>query len=421
MHKNLFANKVFSGKYLLKEEIAVSPIFHVYKAVHQFLHKDVIVKILRIDLIRDQKDVQILKEIAGEILEQIRHITALESHPNINWILDIDKEMEGKIFYFVVDYLEEDLRSLVKKKGKLSLEDALRITEDILNALVYAHGHGIAHKNLKPENIRFKDGNVVITDFGLGHIAQKAIRRLKLSGFLSAPVYISPRVLRGLDITPYEADLYSVGALLYYMLTGKPPYDEEDIARTHAEKLSNKLELPRYINQNIPEKVERFILKALEMEDETFNSASEMLEELYLAFSEVQNFLPYIITEIRNGKRIKREVYINETFDAKITEIQVPIFIASGSEGEINIKFNNLCDYVIDITVNPQVKFDGGYKSNKREFVLKLTTPKDYYGTINIKVQVKDKLSNHLIKQPIEIPILVLPTEDIEKEVTFNA
>lgn len=421
MHKNLFTNKIFSGKYLLKEEIAVSPIFYVYKAVHQFLNKEVVVKILRIDLIRDQKDVQILKEIAGEILEQLRHVAALESHPNINWILDIDKEMDGKILYFVVDYLEEDLRSLIKKKGKLSLEDALHITEDILNALVYAHNHGIAHKNLKPENVRFKDGNVVITDFGLGYIAQKAIRRLKLSGFLNAPVYTSPRVLRGLDITSYEADLYSVGALLYYMLTGKPPYDEEDVAKTHAEKLSSRLELPRYINPNIPEKVQKFILKALEMEDEVFNSASEMLEELYLAFSEVQNFLPYIVTETRNGKRIKREVYINETFDAKITEIEVPIFVSSGSEGEVNIKFNNPCDYFIDVVISPQTKFEGGYKSNRREFVIKFITPKDYYGTINIKIQVKDKLSNHLIKQPIEIPILILPTENIEKEVSFNA
>ncbi len=419
MQKNTFSNKIFNGKYLLKEEIATSPLFHVYRAVHQFLNKDVVVKIFRIDLIRDQRDVQIMKEIAIEVIEQLRQVASLEGHPNINWILDIDKEMDGKILYFVVDYLYEDLESLVKKKGILSVEEAFNITEDILMALDYAHSHGIAHKNLKPENIRFKDNNVVITDFGLGYIAQKAIRRLKLSGFLSAPVYTSPRIIRGIDITPYEADLYSVGAILYYMLTGKPPYDQEDVAKTHADKLANKLELPSSINPNIPKKVEKFILKAMEMEDELFKNSKEMLEELYLAFSEVQNFSLFTIDEIRNGKRIKRDVYMNETFTSKLLEILAPIYISSGSDGEIILKFSDSFDYVIDVNFNPQHRFEASYLNNKRAYLIKFFTERSFYGTLNIKIQVKDKLSNHLLKQPIEIPILILPTQELEKEVSF--
>ncbi len=123
MLKNVFANKIFNNKYLLKEEIATSTLFHVYKATHKFLNKEVVVKIFRVDLIRDQKDVQIMKEIALEVLEQIRQVAGLEGHPNINWILDIDKEMDGKIFYFVVDYLEEDLKTLVKKKKNYQLKN----------------------------------------------------------------------------------------------------------------------------------------------------------------------------------------------------------------------------------------------------------------------------------------------------------
>ncbi|MFZ8845900.1 MAG: serine/threonine-protein kinase [Candidatus Hydrothermia bacterium] len=417
MTKSPFSNKIFSGKYLLKEEIATSTLFHVYKGIHQFLNKEVIIKIFRIDIIRDQKDVQILKETAIEVLEQLRQVAGLEGHPNINWILDIDKEMDGKILYFVIDYLPEDLRKLIKKKGKLSLEDAFHITEDILNGLVYAHSHGIAHKNLKPENVRFKDNNVIITDFGLGYIAQKAIRRLKLSGFLSAPTWISPRVLRGLDITPYELDLYSVGALLYYMLTGKPPYDEEDIAKTHAEKLSNKIELPSLINPNIPKKLEKFILKALEMEDDLFISAQQMLEELYEAFSEIQSFSLFIVNEIRNDKKIKREIQMNETFNVKLTEIYAPIFVSSGSDGEVILKFNNNFDFIFDINFNPRTSFQTSYKNN--EFSIRFQIQKDYYGVLNLKIQIKDKSSNHLLKNPIEIPILVLPTENIEKEVKF--
>jgi Serine/threonine protein kinase len=417
MTKSPFSNKIFSGKYLLKEEIVTSPLFHVYKGIHQFLNKEVIIKIFRIDIIRDQKDVQILRETAIEVLEQLRQVAGLEGHPNINWILDIDKEMDGKILYFVIDYLPEDLRTLIKKKGKLSLEDAFHITEDILNGLVYAHSHGIAHKNLKPENVRFKDNNVIITDFGLGYIAQKAIRRLKLSGFLSAPTWISPRVLRGLDITPYELDLYSVGALLYYMLTGKPPYDEEDIAKTHAEKLSNKIELPTSLNPNIPKKLEKFILKALEMEDDLFISAQQMLEELYEAFSEIQSFSLFIVNEIRNDKKIKREIQMNETFNVKLTEIYAPIFVSSGSDGEVILKFNNNFDLLFDINFNPRTSFQTSYKNN--EFSIRFQTQKDYYGVLNLKIQIKDKSSNHLLKNPIEIPILVLPTENIEKEVKF--
>jgi hypothetical protein len=201
------------------------------------------------------------------------------------------------------------------------------------------------------------------------------------------------------------------------MLTGKPPYDEEDIAKTHAEKLSNKIELPTSLNPNIPKKLEKFILKALEMEDELFISAQQMLEELYEAFSEIQSFSLFIVNEIRNDKKIKREIQMNETFNVKLTEIYAPIFVSSGSDGEVILKFNNNFDLIFDINFNPGTSFQTSYKNN--EFSIRFQTQKDYYGVINLKIQIKDKLSNHLLKNPIEIPILVLPTENIEKEVKF--
>jgi serine/threonine protein kinase len=170
--KNKFANYTFGEKYLLKEEIATSSLFHVYKALHLFLNKEVIIKILRIDIVKDQRDVPILREVASEVLEQLRQVAALEGHPNINWILDIDKEMDGKILYFVVDYLENDLEKMIKSRDKLELDEAFRIAEGMLSALDYAHSHGIAHKNLKPSTVRFSGDNMVITDFGLGSIAQ---------------------------------------------------------------------------------------------------------------------------------------------------------------------------------------------------------------------------------------------------------
>ncbi len=411
--KDYFKGETFSGKYLLEKQIHTSPLFYVYKARHILLKKPVIVKILRIDIIKDESYIPILKEVAQEVLEELRRISSLEQHPNVNAILDIDKEKAGKVLYFVVDYYEEGLAERISRKGRLELYEAFRITEGILRGLEYVHSNGIAHKSLKPNNVRFKDKqdmNVVITDFGLGYVAMKAIRRLKLSGFLEPPIYVTPRLLKGTDyVSMFEADLYSVAGLLYYMITGHEPF-EGDVAKINADKLANKVIPPSKYVSDLPKKVEEFILKGLEITGEGYRSAKDMLEALYSAFSNVESFVPAIVKEVRDeDKDIRREVFINEKLDVALEEIKLPSVVASGMDVEIIFRFNKGMDFEVEVFPKDILRSVSS-TSSKKTYVLFLKTPIDFYGILEPKIQFRTD-SSYLFKYPIALPVIVAPMQ----------
>ncbi len=417
----LFVEKEFSGKYILEEEVAVSPLFYVYRAKHRFLEKPVAIKIFRVDIIKSPSDIPILKEIASEVIEEIRRMGALEPHPHINWITDVDKEMGGKILYFVMDYAPEDLHDIISKRGKLELTKAFRITESILRALDYAHKHGITHKNLKPSNVRFKDNNVVLTDFGLGYIAQKAIRRLKLSGFLEPPIYVSPRLLKGDDYISFvEADLYSVAGLLYYMVTGHEPF-EGDFAKIQADKLAGRIIPPSQYNPEIPDEVEAFILKGLEIIDgKGFENATAMLDSLYDAFKTVYAYKPLTIMEVRDEtKRAQREIYVNENARFSLMEVHAPSILNSSSPGSIVFKFDKGVDLTFDVSSNPEVDYEVINSQTKKTYSLIIRTSPGYYGVLDVNVQIKMPDGSTYFKEPLKIPILVMPIQGQTSGVEF--
>jgi len=419
--EGLFAGKEFSGKYLLEEEIATSPLFYVYRAKHKFLEKPVAVKIFRVDIIKSPHDIPILKEIASEVIEEIRRLGALEPHPNINWITDVDKEMGGKVLYFVMDYAPEDLQDVVSRRGHLELSRAFKLTENILRALDYTHSHGITHKNLKPSNVRFKENTLVLTDFGLGYIAQKAIRRLKLSGFLEPPIYVSPRILKGEDYVSFvEADLYSVAGLLYFMVTGHEPY-EGDFAKIHADKLAGRIVPPSQHNPEIPEDVEKFILKGLEILDgKGFESAEEMLEALYEAFKTVYAYKPHTLMEIRDEeKKIQREIFVKENSDVNLMEVHAPSIINSSSPGSIVFKFDRGQELEFDVNINPDSSYEIINSQSRKTYSIIIRTEPGYYGVLEVNVQIRLPDGSTYFREPLNIPILVMPVQGQTSGVEF--
>jgi len=410
---SMFVGKELSDKYILEEEIATSPLFYVYRAKHKYLETPAAIKIFRLDIIKSPHDIPIIKEIASEVIEEIRRLGSLDPHPNINWISDIDKELNGKILYFVMDYMPEDLKDLVSKSGPLEVSKAFQLTEIILRALSYAHSHGITHKNIKPSNVRFKDGNLVLTDFGLGYIAQKAIRRLKLSGFLEPPTYVSPRILKGEDYISFqEADLYSVAGLLYFMLTGHEPF-EGDFAKVHADKLSGRIIPPSRHNPDITPAVEDFILKGLEIKDgKGYESAQEMLEALYEAFKNVYEYKPHTFVEIRDEvKKVNREAYINDMDDIKLLEIHAPSVLNASSPGSVVLKFNKSVDLDFDISLSPPASYEIINSQTKKTYSIVIRTDPEFYGVLELGLQLNLPDGSTYFKEPIRIPILVMPVQ----------
>ena len=163
-------------------------------------------------------------EIAASVdrerfLREIR-ITAGLVHPHILPMHE-SGEADGLLFYVMPYVAGETLREHLRRTGRLSLAEALRIGREVADALAYAHAHGVVHRDIKPENILLSDGHAVVADFGIGHIAED---RLTATGFVvGTPAYMSPEQAVGDRTLDGRADIYSLGCVLYEMLAGSPP------------------------------------------------------------------------------------------------------------------------------------------------------------------------------------------------------
>jgi serine/threonine protein kinase len=152
-------------------------------------------------------------------------IAASLSHPLILPLYDSGDA--GGVLYYVMPYVEgESLYQRLERERRLSVDDALRITHDVADALGYAHGRGVLHRDVKPENILLTGGRAVVADFGLARaIGAADYRKLTETGVVLGTVYyMSPEQLGGHRDLDQRADIYSLGCILYEMLTGEPPY-----------------------------------------------------------------------------------------------------------------------------------------------------------------------------------------------------
>src|SRR5688572_148197 len=167
-----------------------------------------------------------LAELVGveRFLREIE-TTAKLQHPHILPLFD-SGSIDGTVFY-VMPYVEgESLRTRLKRETQLPLADAVRITREIALGLSYAHRHGVIHRDIKPDNVLFQDGQAVLADFGIALPKSDADARTRLtqSGIsLGTPYYMSPEQITGQEVDA-RADIYALGALAYEMLAGQPPF-----------------------------------------------------------------------------------------------------------------------------------------------------------------------------------------------------
>jgi eukaryotic-like serine/threonine-protein kinase len=190
-------------------------------------------------------------------------ITAALSHPLILPLYDSGNA--GGVLYYIMPYVEgESLYQRLERDRRLSLDDALRITHDVADALGYAHDRGVLHRDVKPENILLADGRALVADFGLARaIGAADYRKLTETGVVLGTIYyMSPEQLGGHRDLDQRADIYSLGCILYEMLTGEPPYTgsfHEVVRRI----IRAPLPSVQRLRANVPSAVDQAICRAM--------------------------------------------------------------------------------------------------------------------------------------------------------------
>lgn len=263
--------KKLDGRYELVELIGVGGMADIYKANDIVEDRTVAVKILK-------------TEFAGsdEFLRRFRNESkaiALLSHPNIVKIYDVG--FSDSMQFIVMEYIDGiTLTEYIEQQGVLKWRDAVHFTIQILRALQHAHDRGIVHRDIKSQNVMLlQDGTIKVMDFGIARFNRETDKTISEKAIGSVH-YISPEQARG-DITDERSDIYSVGIMLYEMLTGKKPFDGDNpvsIALMHMQTTAKK---PTEINGTIPEGLEEITLKAMQKEpSKRYQTAGEMIKDI---------------------------------------------------------------------------------------------------------------------------------------------
>ncbi len=263
------------GKYRILEALGRGGMAQVYRAYHPQLERYVAVKVLRADLVEQE-------EFLARFRREAHAVSGLR-HANIVQVFDFD--VQDDLYYMVMELLEGDtLRArLSNYRGqgqRMPLPEVLRVTADVLTGLEHAHGEGIIHRDIKPANIMLtKKGQAVLTDFGIAQIvgATQVTASGALMGTLS---YMAPEQgLKG--ATDVRSDIYSLGIVLYEMLTGYTPFDADTPLAILMKHLNDPLPLPSHVDPHIPPALEEIVLKALAKDPaDRYQTAAEMLAAL---------------------------------------------------------------------------------------------------------------------------------------------
>ncbi len=269
MDKNI--GKKLDGRYEITELIGEGGMADVYKAVDVVDGKEVAVKILK-------KEFAESEEFLRRFRNESKAIAVL-SHPNIVKIYDVG--FSEKIQFIVMEYIDGiTLKEYMESERVLNWKDSVHFVTQILRALQHAHERGIVHRDIKPQNIMmFTDGTINVMDFGIAKFAREE-GRTATDQAIGTVHYISPEQARG-DVTDAKSDLYSVGVMLYEMLTGQKPFDTDNPVSIAVMHMQNIAELPRHINPDIPEPIEEIIVHAMEKNpNDRYQTANEMIRDI---------------------------------------------------------------------------------------------------------------------------------------------
>jgi serine/threonine-protein kinase len=261
------------GRYELLSELGQGAMGVVYKARDPVLDRVVAIKTINLTLPKDE-----LSEYEARFYQEARAAGGL-NHPNIVTIYDIGKS--ERIAYMAMEFLEgEELRSILSHREPLPVTLALDIAAQVAEGLDYAHERHIVHRDIKPANIMIvRDGLVKITDFGIARMRTNEVKTMT-GMILGSPKYMSPEQVAG-KRADHRADLFSLGVVLYEMLTGEAPFLADSIHGIMYQILNFTPPAPSTKNPELPEIVDLIVAKALAKSvDERYQSAREFADDL---------------------------------------------------------------------------------------------------------------------------------------------
>ncbi|MBX9929840.1 MAG: serine/threonine-protein kinase [Gemmatimonadaceae bacterium] len=244
-----------ADRYRVTREIGAGGMATVYLAQDLKHERDVAIKVLHPDLGAALGAERFLSEI---------RTTARLQHPNILALLD-SGDADGLLYYVMPLVEGETLRQRLDREKQLPLDAALRIAGEVADALGYAHRQGVIHRDIKPENILLHDGRPVVADFGIALAVQSAggTRMTQTGLSLGTPQYMSPEQAMGERTIDARSDLYALGAVMYEMLTGEPPFTGATVQAIVAKVLTERPSNPSAVRDTIPRHVEATVLRAL--------------------------------------------------------------------------------------------------------------------------------------------------------------
>ncbi|SHI04345.1 serine/threonine protein kinase [Sporanaerobacter acetigenes DSM 13106] len=263
--------KVLGGRYEIIEKIGGGGMAVVYKARCRLLNRYVAVKVLREEFINDE-------EFINKFRRESQAAASL-SHPNIVSIYDVG--MEDDIYYIVMEYIDgKTLKEVIDEKGKLTAKETIEYSIQIAEALEHAHRNHIVHRDIKPHNIMVtRDGRIKVTDFGIARAAN-ASTMTNTSTVIGSVHYFSPEQARG-RFTDEKSDIYSLGIVMYEMITGKVPFEGESPISVALKHIQEEIVPPTEIDSSVPKNIEYIIMKCVRKnQNERYQNASELLKDL---------------------------------------------------------------------------------------------------------------------------------------------
>lgn len=395
-----YVGKRLDGRYEIQEIIGVGGMAVVYKAYDNIDDRIVAVKILKEEFLANE-------EFRRRFKNESKAIAVL-SHPNIVKVYDVS--YGDRIQYIVMECVDGiTLKEYIQQQGVINYKEAVFFVTQILRALQHAHDKGIVHRDIKPQNIMLlENGAIKVTDFGIARFSRSETRTMTDSTIGSVH-YISPEQARG-DITDDKADIYSVGVMLYEMLTGKLPFESDNTVSVAIMQLQQDPVKPRDINPSIPVGLEQIVLKAMQKNvNDRYQSAAEMLLDLEefrrnpsIQFdydyknTEPTKYIPNITGSIKHVDPV--EVEDDEEEEPVVKNRTIPILVGV------------ITALVVVLAVAFGVLFKMGYLTGNS----KVKVP-NFLGIIYDEEEFKNKYPNYVFDVTEKVDADVSPNEIISQ------
>jgi serine/threonine protein kinase len=255
------------GRYEIVGELGQGAMGVVYKATDPLIDRIVAIKTITLSLAQEERD-----EYEARFYQEAKAAGRL-SHPNIVTIYDVGRS--GDIAYIAMEFLQgRELRDILNDEKLLPVDQVLDIVAQVAMGLAYAHEHGVIHRDIKPSNVMVKS-----TDFGIARMASAAVRT-QTGMVLGSPKYMSPEQVMG-KLTDQRSDIFSLGVMLYEMLTGQPAFTGENVNAIMYQTLNAIPQPPKSLNPAVPEMLNFIVAKALAKDlDNRYQNARDLANDL---------------------------------------------------------------------------------------------------------------------------------------------